>query len=61
LIFKTPSAFQLPTAASVGGFDITVTSPKDNDLAGSRVMRFKARIGALYDKNIYVRFNVVVD
>ncbi len=51
----------LSVVSGVGTFTYSFTAPMPPyfDLTGSRIIRYKAKLGALYDKPIFTRFNFI--
>ena len=47
--------------SNVGTFDYSFTDPMSAyyDFTGSRIIRFNARMGNLFDKPIFTRFNFI--
>jgi len=56
------SASFLSVASGVGTFSYTFVSPLPPffDFIGSRIIRFKAKMGALFDKPVFSRFNFII-
>lgn len=49
-----------PTTGSPGGFTLTIASTK-TDYVGSRVVRYQTKLGNSFNKNFFIRFNIVPD